>query len=110
MSRTTPLTVALAVVCALLFVIGLLVAGLGGYGYAHRNAPLAAERADMDARSRQGEYISPNDYAGNMKIAAIEAEDNRTQSVKAVGLGVLFMLPLLAFGIVNVIRGQVVKH
>lgn len=110
MSRTTPLTVALAVVCGLLFVIGLLVAGVGGYGYAHRNAPLAAERGDMDDRNTRGEFISSFEYAGNMKIAALEAEHLRAQSVKAIGLGVLFMLPLLAFGVLSANRRKAIKH
>ena len=52
MTRTTPFGIALSLVCALLFMAGLFVGGIGCYTYVHRNEPVL----DMRSEGRQPKH------------------------------------------------------
>ena len=106
MSHTSPLSIAAAIVCALLFVAGLGTAGYGCLAYAHRDDPIAAERSDLNDRNTRGEFVSSLDYAGDMKIAATEAVYVRTGAIQCLVVGGVLMLPLFGLGVLRISRGK----
>ena len=104
MQRTTPMTVALAVACAILLIAGLATLGYGCYIYSNRNLPIQAERDDLRNRNTQGDFISAIEYHGDMEIAAIVSEHLRRGAIQCIGVGFIMTLPFLGFGAVSLRR------
>ena len=104
MQRTTPITVALAVVCSILLIAGLGTLGYGCYIYSNRNLPIVAEREDLRNRNTQGDFISAIEYDGDMEIAAIESQRLRRGAIQCIGVGFIMTLPFLGFGAVSLRR------
>jgi len=98
MSRTSPIQIALAVVFALIFVVGLVITGLGGYGYIHRNEAVLNIQAQIRADDISGQPHGNTQKADEMDIAQTVAKSDQERSLKMLGLGTILMLPLVIFG------------
>ena len=104
LSRISPLMIAISVVCAILFVIGLLQVVIGSVGYSRRNAPITDTRDDINNRTTEGAFISSVEQEGDMKIARLQSDNLREKSLVLIGVGCIFCTPMLILGVFSVTR------
>ena len=103
-SRISPLIIAVSIICAILFVIGLVQVFVGCTGYANRFSPITVARNDMSNLTIRGGYISPIEYKGNMSIAEMKSQEIRVASLILIGIGCAFAAPMLVLVIVSFAR------
>ncbi len=99
--KTSPLAIAAAVICGILFVIGILLLVVGGIAFSRRDAAIGDMRAQINDRDISGEGVSPTEQSGDMDIARTQAAAAKQQAVDLLVAGGLFLLPMGVFGAVS---------
>jgi len=102
--RTSPVMLSISIICAILFVIGLLQVVVGCSNYATRFDPIIDAKDDMKNQTIAGTGITPLEYQGNMDIATIKSNAIRDASLHQIMEGCGFAVPMFLFTVVSVVK------